>query len=176
MNETTYLPCAETAKLLRQALKAAFPGVKFSVRSSVYAGGASIDVSWTDGPTEPDVEHITRLYTGATFDGMVDMKSYHSALIATPDGDVIEVHHGADFIFTHRKLSDAHIARYLPGVRKNGRSDGGPCPGCCNWIPAGDCWVAHTLRFGSPDVRFACSAECAAKLEARSNVEPSPAA
>ena len=38
-----YLTCAETAKLVRSALKAAFPGVKFSVCSSTYSGGASID-------------------------------------------------------------------------------------------------------------------------------------
>lgn len=34
-----YLSCAETAKLVRQALKEAFPGVKFGVRSSTYSGG-----------------------------------------------------------------------------------------------------------------------------------------
>ena len=42
---TKYFTCAETAKLIRQSLKEAFPGVKFSVRSSTYSGGASIDVS-----------------------------------------------------------------------------------------------------------------------------------
>ena len=47
--ETKYLSCAETAKLVRTALKKNFPGVKFSVRSSVYSGGASIDVSWMLG-------------------------------------------------------------------------------------------------------------------------------
>jgi hypothetical protein len=36
----------ETAKEIRKALKAAFPKVKFSVRSHCYAGGASIDVSY----------------------------------------------------------------------------------------------------------------------------------
>lgn len=41
MESRKYLSCAETAKLLRQALKESFPGVKFSVRSSVYSGGAN---------------------------------------------------------------------------------------------------------------------------------------
>ena len=50
MTNKTYLSCAETAKLVRAALKKAFPGVKFSVKSSVYSMGASIRVGWTDGP------------------------------------------------------------------------------------------------------------------------------
>ena len=40
----------DTAKLIRATLKAKFPGIKFSVRSSRYAGGSSIDVRWNDGP------------------------------------------------------------------------------------------------------------------------------
>ena len=46
----TSLSCAEVAKLLRAALKETFPGVTFSIRSRTYAGGASIDVTWRDGP------------------------------------------------------------------------------------------------------------------------------
>jgi Large polyvalent protein associated domain 29 len=49
------LSAAETAVLVRKALRTAHTGVKFRVRSSSYAGGASIDVSWTDGPTTPQV-------------------------------------------------------------------------------------------------------------------------
>jgi hypothetical protein len=50
MSESQYLSCAETAKLVRKVLKTAFQGVKFSVRSDTYSGGASIDIRWTDGP------------------------------------------------------------------------------------------------------------------------------
>ena len=57
---TKYFTCAETAKLIRQSLKEAFTGVKFSVRSSTYSGGASISVSWTDGPNAAQVESITK--------------------------------------------------------------------------------------------------------------------
>lgn len=176
MSETRdYLSCAETAKLLRQALKARFPGQKFSVRSDTYAGGASIDVRWTDGPTDPEVDEVAQLYRGATFDGMIDLKSHHSSLLAGPDGEVREVHFGADFVFTNRSLSPEFTATYEPGIRKHGRSDGQNCEGCCNWIPEGDCWIAHRVRFGRPDVAFCCSIECAARLEARSNVTPRPA-
>ena len=60
-----YLTCAETAKLIRQALKEAFPGVKFSVRSSTYGGGASITVGWTDGPTSDQVDGILNVFEGS---------------------------------------------------------------------------------------------------------------
>ena len=41
---------AEIAKTIRSDLKAAFPGVKFSVRTSVFAGGSSIDVAVVSAP------------------------------------------------------------------------------------------------------------------------------
>jgi len=100
-----YLTVAETAKLLRAALKEAFPGIRFSVRSDKYAGGASIDVYWTDGPTPDQVEQVTARYRGADFDGMTDSMSYHDTLLAGPDGNVESVHFGADFIPVHRDLS-----------------------------------------------------------------------
>jgi Large polyvalent protein associated domain 29 len=82
-----YLSCAETAKLVRAALKKAFPGVKFSVRSSVYAGGASIRVGWTDGPARKAVEAVAKGYAGGGFDGMIDMK-YNVDSWLLPDGSV----------------------------------------------------------------------------------------
>lgn len=100
-NETKYLSCADTAKLIRQALKEGFPGVKFSVRSSVYSGGASIDVSWVDGPTGKAVEAVAKVFEGARFDGMTDYKG--GVVHRGPGGSA--VHFGANFIFCHRKLS-----------------------------------------------------------------------
>lgn len=41
---TTYMSAADTAKLIRKALAKHFPSTKFYVRSSVYSGGASIDI------------------------------------------------------------------------------------------------------------------------------------
>lgn len=46
--QLTYLTVAEVAKLVRRSLNEAFPGVKFSVRSKSYSGGASIRVKWTE--------------------------------------------------------------------------------------------------------------------------------
>jgi hypothetical protein len=101
MADRRYLSCADTAKLVRKALREKFPGVTFSVRSSVYSLGASIRVGWTDGPRRAVVDPVVQRFSGATFDGMIDLKSYHDSEL---DGE--RVHFGADFIFCHREVSD----------------------------------------------------------------------
>jgi hypothetical protein len=58
MSDTKYFDVKETAEFVRADLKAAFPGTKFSVRLDRYSMGASVDVKWTDGPTEADVRGV----------------------------------------------------------------------------------------------------------------------
>ena len=89
--ETKYLSCAETAKLVRTALKKNFPGVKFSVRSSVYSGGASIDVSWILGPTTKEADAVAGQYESADFDGSIDMETRYDHWLL-PDGSAIIKH------------------------------------------------------------------------------------
>ena len=103
---TRYISTADTAKLIRQALKEAFPGVKFSVRSDTYSGGSSIRVRWTDGPNDAQVSDITGTFCGGYFDGSIDYKGsiYHMI-----DGET--VHFCADFVFTNRDYSDTAIQR-----------------------------------------------------------------
>lgn len=95
-----YISVSDTAKLVRSTLKADFPNTKFSVRSSSYSGGASITVSWTDGPTERQVTELVGQYSGSTFDGMQDLRSYHTSVL---NGET--VHYGADHVFGNRETS-----------------------------------------------------------------------
>ena len=53
---------AKAAKLIRTELKKTFPEAKFRVRSNNYAGGDSVYVNWTDGPTDEQVSDITAKY------------------------------------------------------------------------------------------------------------------
>lgn len=69
-----YISAVEAAKMIRAELKKKFPGVKFSVRSQSYAGGSSVNVSYTDGPAYKRVVAIVEAYEGASFDGMIDME------------------------------------------------------------------------------------------------------
>lgn len=127
-----YIDAADVAKMLRKRLKAAFPGTTFQVRTSKYAGGASIDVAWQDGPTVKMVEAITNGYKGGGFDGMIDMAysvdswlmpdGYTLAFAATggttgsrgtvsaektdrPHPQAVRVHSGANYVFCNRHLS-----------------------------------------------------------------------
>lgn len=67
----------ETAQFIRAALKTAFPGVKFSVRTSYASMTSSTDVTWTDGPTQAEVEQVTNRFTSTGFDGQTDSTTYH---------------------------------------------------------------------------------------------------
>lgn len=51
------------AKEIRKELKKKFPATKFSVRSSSYSGGGSVDVRWTDFPTVEAVRKVTQKYS-----------------------------------------------------------------------------------------------------------------
>jgi len=95
-----YFTTAETAKLIREALKESFSGIKFSVKSKNYSGGSSITIDWTDGPTEKEVQSISNKFEAATFDGMTD---YKGGKVHIYNGE--QVHFGADFIFTIRHVS-----------------------------------------------------------------------
>lgn len=137
MQQPRYITCAETAKLVRGALKKAFPAVKFGVRSHTYSGGASIDVEWTDGPIVGQVDDVVSPYKGGGFDGMIDL-AYSRYAWLSPDGSVTFakcsgtegsmgtvpsdeqmqpsfkselVRFGADFIHTTRRFSDDFYRR-----------------------------------------------------------------
>lgn len=147
------LDVTETATLVRAALKRAFPGQKFRVRSSRYSGGSSIDVGWTDGPTGHQVRRVIEPYSGADFDGMVDLK-VHCQHWLEPDGtarlaqrpgtngsfvEVIEdppspnaelVRFGADFVHGQRRESDEWRAAVLAMLAEKA---GVECPDPNDW-------------------------------------------
>ena len=91
---------AETAKLIRSTLKDTFPGSVFSVTTKTYSGGSSIRVRWTDGPATTDVERTVGSFHGASFDGMIDLKSHHDTEY---NGEM--VHFCADYVFCTRSYS-----------------------------------------------------------------------
>jgi hypothetical protein len=95
-----YIGVVDTAKLVRAALKESFAGVKFSVTSESYAGGASINIKYTNGPTEAQVNEVISNFKGSYFDGMIDYKGSNYANL---NGE--EVKFGADFIFIRRNYS-----------------------------------------------------------------------
>ena len=143
--QTKYFSCAETAKYVRVALKKAFPNQKFSVRSHVYSGGASIDVSWDNGVSTDKVNEVIKQFEGAGFDGMIDLKYYKDHWLL-PNGEVvlarsegtqgsngyypavntnkphpeaIKVSWGADYVFAHREISKDILEKVAKTLAKN---------------------------------------------------------
>jgi hypothetical protein len=111
---TTYISVTDTAKMVRAALKEAFPDVKFRVRTSKYAGGASMGVSWRDGPNERMVESVVDRFKGVYFDGSTDYKGSRYAMV---DGKIVSF--GADYIHCSRVLSRALVEEYIARYAAN---------------------------------------------------------
>lgn len=93
-------------KNIRAELKAAFKGVKFSVRNRDYG---SVDISWADGPTTASVDKIVNKYQRGHFNGMEDI--YEDA--ASPWNHVFG---GAKYVSTHRDFSSDLITRAIEAV------------------------------------------------------------
>ena len=75
---------AQVAKLIRTDLKKSYPGTKFTVTSSIFAGGNSVNVCWTDGPLFESVDSIIRKYQYGNFNGMEDIYEYSNKIDGLP--------------------------------------------------------------------------------------------
>jgi hypothetical protein len=155
----------ETAQAIRAALKKAFPGVKFSVRTSYASMTSSTDIRWTDGPTQPEVERVTGNFTSRGFDGMTDCTTYHSQIV---DGRKVQY---SGWVSCQRETSAAllerAIARYnveradygygpvaLTVRTQNGYSSlqgadastANPCGGRATWCTDAVYQIAYNMR------------------------------
>lgn len=120
---------------VRKALRTAFPlhrASTFSIRSSVYSGGASITVRWKDGPSVEDVASVTRHFSGADLNGE-------------------RVHFGADYVFTNRTRVHAR-----PCLFPRCYADAG-LPECREHRALG--FAACTLCENNPETDL-CNAHC----------------
>lgn len=90
------------AQNMRLELAAAFPGVKFSVRSSRFSGGDSISVRWVDGPCTVQVEEIVGKYERGRFSGVDDSYTYSQSPWPLAFG-------GAKYVMTARDYSPRAI-------------------------------------------------------------------
>lgn len=90
-----YLDATEVAKIIRADLKREHPGVKFSVRTEKYSGGASVNVTTPHDWTNDQVRELWlrfQPYGGAGFDGMTD-SSYDKGHTLCPE-------HGLQLVYT----------------------------------------------------------------------------
>jgi len=93
---------AAAAAMIRKELKSAFPSVKFSVTSDSFAGGDSVDIRWTDGPTTGQVEKFSSKYQYGHFNGMEDIYEYSNRVEGLPQ---------VKYVSTSRTVSEELINR-----------------------------------------------------------------
>lgn len=106
-NGKQYLDYSESVKMLREALKRNFPGVKFSVHKS-YQRGTSVRVEYALGPQSEKVNRVAQRFHGADFDGMTDSTSYTTDILVAADGSTRVVSHGIHFVFVDRDIPQAY--------------------------------------------------------------------
>lgn len=102
---------AMAAANIKRELTRVFPGQKFSVKSEVFAGGDSVDVSWEDGPTWEEVEKIINKYQSGDFDGMTDCYNYRGKSAFR------ETHGDAKYVHANRRVS---TEKYLETAKEMG--------------------------------------------------------
>ena len=95
---------ARTAKAIRKELKKNFPDVKFKVRSSIYSGGNSVDIFWTDGPSERAVDKVVGKYQEGHDNNVEDLYEYDNRRSDIPQ---------VTFVQCQRELSNQFIINSL---------------------------------------------------------------
>lgn len=118
---TRYISTKDTAKMVRQALKAAFPGTKFSVRMGTGTGSAWLSVTWADGPTDSEVTPLVDRYSGSVWNANGD-DSYvqnENTLMAFDGAELPEeVHFVVSGINTHREMSADAEAKVIENIKE----------------------------------------------------------
>ena len=99
---------AQAAAQIREILKKEFPKTKFSVKSSNYSMGDSINVSWTDGVAEEKVKKLIGHYQYGDFNGMDDIYEYTNRREDIPQ---------TKYLFCNRKISNEFYFLKLDEMR-----------------------------------------------------------
>jgi len=98
----TYEKVTETAKRIRKKLKEKFPQTKFSVKSSSYSMGSSINISWDDGYTKKEVENLVNQFQDISYDDY--------------SGEILSG--GNRFIFCNRTITDDFGNLIIEGLKE----------------------------------------------------------
>jgi hypothetical protein len=98
------------ASEIKKELKVAFKNVKFSVRSDNFAGGNSVDITWTDGPTTEKVKNIVGKRQYGHFDGMIDLYE-----LSNVRKDITQ----AKYVMPKREISFAFACKLAEIIKEN---------------------------------------------------------
>lgn len=100
---------AQCAKIIKKELKMKYPNIKFSVNSSNFAGGNSVNISYNDAIPSSEIEKIINKYKDGQFDGMTDCYNYSPNPLNIPR---------AKYISVNRHISAENNARVKADIAK----------------------------------------------------------
>ena len=98
MQNLPWKKTTEVAIIIRSILKTNFKDYNFSVRSKSYAGGSSINISWTNGPTHKEVDSLVKHLQSVSHMDITDL--VHHVPFCEHDGE--KFNSMADHIFSNR--------------------------------------------------------------------------
>lgn len=110
----------EAAKEVRKALKHEWPAAKCSVKSKRYSGGSSVEVTWTDGPTEAAVSKVVEHFAGYE-------NGYYNEFVSVARSTSHET----------MEAAAAAVAQYYDVPVPEVHSDGRLCPHVTDMTPVG---------------------------------------
>lgn len=79
------------AKQIKAELKAAFPSVKFSVKSDIFSGGDAVRIRYEDGPTTKQVDEIVGKFQEGSFNSYEDLYEYDNRNEDLPQVKYVQV-------------------------------------------------------------------------------------
>jgi len=100
---------AACADAIRAELKEKFAGVKFSVKSSTFSMGDSVDISWSDFLSRDEVEAVVSKYQQGRFNGMEDIYEYSNNIEGLPQ---------AKYVSARRDMSEEAKSILVPIAEK----------------------------------------------------------
>ncbi len=82
---------SQAAQQIKSELKAAFPTVKFSVKSDSFAGGDAVRIRYEDGPTTKQVDEIVGKFQSGSFNSQEDLYEYDNRKEDLPQVKYVQV-------------------------------------------------------------------------------------
>jgi hypothetical protein len=115
------VPTSQAAAMLKAALRAAFPDVRFSVRKDTGTATGWLRVTYTGGPTGSVVQEIADRYTGQRFNAMTDTYDQVPDRLVQFDGEALPrpVQYLVDGVIVTRQMGPAGragVAAVAPDV------------------------------------------------------------
>ncbi|DBA34824.1 MAG: hypothetical protein HXS54_06060 [Theionarchaea archaeon] len=109
-----WIKASAQAALIKKALQREFPSTKFSVCSSTYSGGASVNITWTDGPCSSEVSKIANQFEGLSSDEIFDTKySWDTWLLPSEYWDQVTDH---IYCVTAKRIESSEVQPPIPNA------------------------------------------------------------